>query len=1121
MKRFLQEVVWRLSLVAALLTCTALAAWGQEPENPDEGTTEKVMHPVYINLQGNDIDINGPTEVVDGEDFQFEIVGGEGGSSLSVYQDGQSANIEPDGNVITVKNVTGTILISVSQAYYFTVDGVRYRTYVGSLDAFADGDNAVEVAPSSSVELKNYVEYEGVLYWVQSYYGCYNRFDNITSLTLPNTSMFYSSNTMNTLNGLKELHVKALSPDKYPMINDAFGDKDLTGVTLYVPEGCSGNYTGEPWSRFGSIKEEEAPTEFPIYMVGPGVADYSPQTAQKGEDLTVTFTLESGYYSMLGDQRVNVVASNRTYKDDQFTYVLWDEMSTAGIIATSLPADTEELFIPAYVTNSDGNTYRVSNIVDSPFANLTQLKKLTIEGGTDLSFSAFTVCASLAEIHCLSEQPRMAYSSSFNDAVRNSCVVYVPEGCVETYKNQSPWGSIFPTIVEEGTQLVEPIISIGNDFDHAYLQVTGLDVSLSDGNAEIISYQVKEGAQADVLLRYTIQNYEQWKDHAKIYYGFGGILSGSLGTPAEISPDGAFDIRVSKDLFGDYNWFNTYLQIYVDQPGELVYDIQAYWSESEELAMELKDNTMIFINPVSFTCDKDTVKGSVGEEIQISITAGEIPSEIAGKEFGIIPQFYIPTEAEGKIHLYGPDGTEFELRNNGGSSDGSSVSMADLDGKAIGTLESNQTYSLTFVSEVGISDPIGIYNLTFRPHAGNRELELADWSVALLIDSTKVIETDSTLTDTELETITIESAQDTQITVNLDGVTSGEVTVSTESDVKLELSGDNDLGDLVNNGTVVIQTSTTTTTDVTLNYNTITNEGTLRDETGLVTSVEGSAALSIEKIPDATVQEGGTVTLTATANVEVNVTVTFQWQRLVDGVWQNVPETEQAAMLLRSAETAPQTDQLVVSAADAGQYRCLITRTEPVEGTDDKEVSTTLTAYATVTVTEAPEPEPEPEPEPDPEPSYYDVTLPEVEGATIKPLGSTSVIEGGTFRFTIEIEEGYIADNLLVRANGPAITPDANGVYSVTVWGDVEIVVTGIEPDPTVGVEDVDDLSLKVWSSEGRLHIRTPKADRAYIVTFGGRVYKIQELPAGETAIPMPRGAYIIYVGGESFKISM
>ena len=384
----------------------------------------------------------------------------------------------------------------------------------------------------------------------------------------------------------------------------------------------------------------------------------------------------------------------------------------------------------------------------------------------------------------------------------------------------------------------------------------------------------------------------------------------------------------------------------------------------------------------------------------------------------------------------------------------------------------------------------------------------------------KSITKDSTLTNVEVGKVDIVgSSESDTINVSLNGVTTPTTTVAAGTSTVLTLSGENSLGEVTNEGTLVIQATEGATL---AEGTTITNEGTLRDETGLVTSVEGSAALSIEPIADATVQEGETVTLTATANVEVNVTVTFQWQRLVDGVWTDVPEAEQAAMLLRSAETAPQTDQLVVSAADAGQYRCLITREETTgEGEEAKTVSTTLAAYTTVTVSEPVEPEPEPDPEPEPEPSYYDVTLPEVEGATIKPLGSTSVIEGGTFRFTIEIEEGYIADNLLVRANGPAITPDANGVYSVTVWGDVEIVVTGIEPDPAVGVEDVDDQSLKVWSSEGRLHIRTPQADRAYIVTFGGRVYKIQELPAGETAIPMPQGAYIIYVGGENFKISM
>ena len=449
-------------MAMVLLLGSYQVVWAQETETPEEGTTEKVMHPVYINLQGNGISIDAPKEVADGEDLRFKVVIGDAtGLILKVYQGRESADVMRDGGDMIVRNVTGAILISVSQDSYFTVDGVGYRTYVSSVNAFPQ---QVETAPSSSVELKGFVEHDGVTYRVENYFGCYDWFDNITSFTLPNTSMFYSPNAMSGMSGLKELHVKALSPDKYHDINDAFGNKDLSGVTLYVPQGCAGNYTGEPWSRFGSIKEEEAPTEFPVYMLGSGVADYSPRTARKGEDLTVTFTLEPGYYSMAegsysvsgnlvdSDQGIGVVASNRTYKDDQFTYVLWDEMSTAGIIATSLPSDTEELFIPAYVTNSEGNTYIVGNIVGSPFADLTNLKKLTIEGNTDLGFSTFTTCASLTEIHCLSELPHKVYSSSFSDAVRNSCVVYVPKGCVDIYRNNSDWG-MFANIVEEVTTI--------------------------------------------------------------------------------------------------------------------------------------------------------------------------------------------------------------------------------------------------------------------------------------------------------------------------------------------------------------------------------------------------------------------------------------------------------------------------------------------------------------------------------------------------------------------------------------------------------------------------------------------------------------------------------------------
>ena len=1122
MKRFLQEVVWRLSLVAALLTCTALAAWGQEE------TPEKVMYPVYTNIQGNKT-INAPSEIAEGETLYF-TVGGVSGGSLGAYNGGESCGLELDDNSqYYIPNIKGPVLLHAEEGRtYTTADGV---TYSGPMNSFEIIDRRATQPSSSSVELKNRVQIDGVNYWVQNYNGCFNEYESVTSITFPNTVMYFGANSIDKQTGLKEIHAKAIDPSHYNYIKEAFGTKDLSGVTLYVPQGYLDAYKQSVFgSLFTTIVEEDeaSPTEFNVYPIGAGIKDYTPKTAVKGQDLSVKFSLESGYYSpysssygQLGeyvdcDQPLFLRTTNKIYTQNGMTFALWDFEAIAYLFEVEVPSGVEELVIPEYLTTDDGNTYivRVENEVSG---NLEQVKKMTIEGNTSMGVGAFDGCTALEEIHCKSEIPSTINSaaSAFDYSIWSTCVVYVPEGSVEAYKN-SLWEH-FDTIVEEGTQPVLMSVIV-NSFDSVYLQVNG------EGSVGI-SYRVEEGAEADVLLRYTIQDYDQWKDHVKIYSELNMSDSEIYNNPVKVSADGVFEIPVSKDLLsnpGGYNWFTHYLLISSDQPGELVYDIQAYWSESGELAMELKENTMIFINPVSFTCDKDTVKGSVGEVIQIPITVGEVPSDIVGKELSVTSMIFMPPSAEGNFHLYRPDGKEVELKYIGSMNDAATgevslIVLQDEAGIVLGEFVSNQTYILTLVSDIEIPSSVQCF-ISFKPIVDDKAIDSADWSVWIEVNPSKVIEDDETVTDTEVDKITIESKQETQITVNLDGVTSGEVTVSTESDVKLELSGDNDLGDLVNSGNLVI--STTTTTNVTLNYNTITNEGTLTDETGLVTSVEGSAALSIEPIADATVQEGGTVTLTATATVEVNVTVTFQWQRLVDGVWQNVGEPiVQGGTITRAASDANGiTANLEVQSADAGEYRCLISRTEPVESTDDKEVSTTLTAYATVTVSEPVEPEPEP----DPEPSYYDVTLPVVEGATVEAVGSTSVEAGDSFSFTITVKEGYVATNMVVKANGVTLTPNADGRYTIAnVRSNVVVTVTGIEEDPATAVESVDASDLKVWAADGRLFIQTPRADRAYIVTFGGRVYKIHELPAGETAIPMPQGAYIIYVGGESFKISM
>ena len=94
----------------------------------------------------------------------------------------------------------------------------------------------------------------------------------------------------------------------------------------------------------------------------------------------------------------------------------------------------------------------------------------------------------------------------------------------------------------------------------------------------------------------------------------------------------------------------------------------------------------------------------------------------------------------------------------------------------------------------------------------------------------------------------------------------------------------------------------------------------------------------------------------------------------------------------------------------------------------------------------------------------YTVTLPSVEGATI--------IKEGSY---IDIQKGYTSENMVVKANGTILRPDATGRYTITdIQDNVVITVTGIEEESPVDIESVNTSSVKVWSANGTLHIQTP-----------------------------------------------
>lgn len=207
--------------------------------------------------------------------------------------------------------------------------------------------------------------------------------------------------------------------------------------------------------------------------------------------------------------------------------------------------------------------------------------------------------------------------------------------------------------------------------------------------------------------------------------------------------------------------------------------------------------------------------------------------------------------------------------------------------------------------------------------------------------------------------------------------------------------------------------------------------------------------------------------------------------------------------LLRAAE--PLADSYKVEASEMGTYRCVITCK-----VSDR-IATTLTTLSKVTVVSS---------EPDPVVTFS-VILPSVEGASLNPsTGTYSVEDGGSFSFSLTLEADYDQSTPIVKVGDKVIEPTSDGKYEIKgITSDITISIIGIMKNATVGNAELESNDLKVWGSNGVLHIRSAHAGTAYLVTFGGQLYKAITLPVGETMIAIPQGSYIIRIENQSYKI--
>ena len=186
-----------------------------------------------------------------------------------------------------------------------------------------------------------------------------------------------------------------------------------------------------------------------------------------------------------------------------------------------------------------------------------------------------------------------------------------------------------------------------------------------------------------------------------------------------------------------------------------------------------------------------------------------------------------------------------------------------------------------------------------------------------------------------------------------------------------------------------------------------------------------------------------------------------------------------------------------------------------------------VTVTATFTAIEKPKPE---EPE-DPDtpvipdmPKYYNIMVDECEGVTVET--STSVVrEGQSMTFTVDIAEGYSAEDMTVKVKRSlfgyteVIEPNNEGIYEVkNIYTDIYITVAGVEEEeetPT-GMEDVE--SAKVYTKDGSIYVETPQRVTVSIVSMTGAVVEQAE-QIGQKRYDLPRGIYIICIDERRYKV--
>ena len=77
------------------------------------------------------------------------------------------------------------------------------------------------------------------------------------------------------------------------------------------------------------------------------------------------------------------------------------------------------------------------------------------------------------------------------------------------------------------------------------------------------------------------------------------------------------------------------------------------------------------------------------------------------------------------------------------------------------------------------------------------------------------------------------------------------------------------------------------------------------------------------------------------------------------------------------------------------------------------------------------------------------------------------------------------------------------------------------DPDVPTATADISGDVVKVWATNGVLHIHTPQPATVRVVSFSGALFRLMDVPGGDVQFTLPDNLYIVTVGDEVKKIKV